>query len=136
MRHDRRSWPNHSWLRLPRGDRRLHIISSAIRSAVDLIEPVAVVVPTRLGRSARNVARFRLPVWVTALSAFESTCQALQFSWGVWPEKVDEDLGDWSPAVRRWLPEFGYTHGYALLTQGPSVTHPTNPHKLEILDLG
>ena len=117
-------------------DPRLGIISAAIQSAVNQIEPVAVVVPTQFGRAARNVARFRLPVWVTALSAFESTCQALQFSWGVWPEKVDVDLRDWTDAGRLWLSAHGYSEGLALLTQGPSETNPTNPHKLEILDLG
>ena len=116
-------------------DRRLDIISTAIHNAMELIDPVAIVVPTRSGRSARNAARFRLPVWVTAISAFEATCQALQFSWGVWPEKVDEDLADWSEAVRNWLAEAGYGEGLALLTQGPSEANPTNPHKLEILDL-
>ena len=41
----------------------------------------AVLAPTRSGATARNVSRFRLPVWITAFTPEASTFQALQFSY-------------------------------------------------------
>ena len=49
---------------------------------------VAVIVPTRSGASARNLARFRLALWIHAFSTEADTCQALQFSYGVLPVQV------------------------------------------------
>jgi len=111
------------------------LISLAIHHTMERIDPEAVIVPTRSGHTARNVARFRLPVWVTALSAFESTCQELQFSYGIRAIKVDEDLADWSGAARSHLADIGITSGLALLTQGPSEDNPNSSHRMEILEL-
>jgi pyruvate kinase len=114
----------------------IDLVSLAIRATMEQVDPVAVVVPTHSGYTARHVARYRLPVWITAVSTNEATCQALQFSWGVWAEKVDGDLAVWSLAVRGWLHDHGYTGGLALLTQGPSEENPTSSHRMEILELG
>ncbi|MBK1699723.1 pyruvate kinase [Thiococcus pfennigii] len=96
----------------------------------------AVLVPTRSGDTARNVARSRLPVWIIALSPNESTCQALTFSYGVLPVAVDVDRADWSDFARTWLATQGIRDGLVLLTQGPSAENPRGNHRLEILDLG
>ncbi|HNQ02538.1 MAG TPA: pyruvate kinase, partial [Syntrophales bacterium] len=59
------------------------LISTSVRTTVDRVTPAAVFVPTRSGATARIIARFRLPVWIVAVSAVEATCQRLQFTWGV-----------------------------------------------------
>ncbi|AGA91589.1 pyruvate kinase [Thioflavicoccus mobilis 8321] len=121
--------------------------SGGIPRAVDLIaESVhhmiarsvfnAVLVPTRSGDTARNVARSRLPVWIIALSPNESTCQALAFSYGVLPVAVDVDRADWADFARTWLATQGIRDGLVLLTQGPSAENPRGNHRLEILELG
>lgn len=121
----------------PEGDvSSIDLISLSIQHTMERIDPVAVIVPTGTGNMARTVARFRLPIWVTALSAIEATCQQLQFSYGVWAVKVEHDLHDWSDAARTWLEERGITSGRALLTQGPSPANPTGSHRMEIVDLG
>jgi pyruvate kinase len=76
-------------------------------------------VRTRSVATARNVARFRLPVWLVAMSHSEATCQALHFSCGVQAMKVDQDRADWGECVRRWLADQGIAEGLALLAQCP-----------------
>ena len=111
------------------------LIAESIYHTVRRIQPWAVMVPTRSGATARNVARFRLPAWVVAMSPSEATCQALQFSYGVHAIKVEEDRADWAECVRRWLAEQGITEGLALLAQGPSNQNPCGNHRMEIVEL-
>jgi pyruvate kinase len=84
---------------------------------------------------ARDIARFRPPVWIVAFSPNEATCQALQFSYGVHPVLVDTPPLSWPRFVRSWLADHGYRHGLALLTQGPNDQDPCANHRLEILEL-
>jgi pyruvate kinase len=112
------------------------LIALSVHRMIESSRPVAVIVPTRSGASARNIGRFRLPIWISALSPDESTCQALQFSYGVMPIRVEEDLADWASFARSWLEEQGITEGIALLAQGPSPQKPDGNHRLEIIELG
>ena len=84
---------------------------------------------------ARNVTRFRLPVWITALSTEEATCQALQFSYGIEAIHVAEDQADWTPYLRKHMRENGLIKGLAVLTQGPSEEFPCGNHRLEFVNL-
>jgi pyruvate kinase len=111
------------------------LIASGVERTVVRAKPVAVIVPTLSGTTARSVARFRLPVWVTAFSTLDATCQSLQFSYGVHPVRVEEDLADWNEFARDWLRSRGVDRGIALLTQGPSEEHPCNNHRMEIIEL-
>jgi pyruvate kinase len=111
------------------------LIAHCVQQAVDRLKPVAVLVPTRSGASARNITRYRLPVWVSAFSTDEATCQALQFSYGVQPIKVENDLQDWGPFTCRWLREQGFKSGLVILTQGPSPENPGASYNLQIADL-
>jgi pyruvate kinase len=116
--------------------RTVDLIALSVHHSIERICPRAVLVPTQSGATARNVGRFRLPVWITALSPNEHTCQALQFSYGVEPVKVDDDRSDWSAFARRWLAQQGISDGLVLLTQGPSEQNPCGNHRMEILELG
>jgi pyruvate kinase len=111
------------------------LIATSINQTVNALRPSALVVPTRSGAMARNVARFRLPTWITAFSTDETTCQKLQFSYGVYPVQVEKELADWTPFTRQWLYSNGVTSGLAVLTQGPSSEHPAASHRMEIVDL-
>lgn len=111
------------------------LIAHNIQSSVRHTNPEAVITPTRSGNMARNVARYRLPVWITAFSSEESTCQALQFSYGVFPVKADKDLPEWTPFLRKWFKEQQVNEGYAILAQGPSVEHPLTNHRMGFIDL-
>jgi pyruvate kinase len=55
-------------------------------------ESAEVIIPTASGDSARMVARFKLPVWISAVSPDEAACAGLQFSYGVAPVYAPEKL--------------------------------------------
>ncbi|TVP82996.1 pyruvate kinase [Thioalkalivibrio sp.] len=115
--------------------RPLDLIARCVYHTVHQAPPRAVVVPTRSGASARNVARFRLPRWVVALSPDPATAQTLQFNYGVYPVNVDSDRADWTGYVRDQLAVLHMDSGMVLLTQGPSAENPRGNHRLEIIEL-
>ena len=111
------------------------LISMSVRTTVDRVTPAAVFVPTRSGATARIIARFRLPVWIVAVSAVEATCRRLQFSWGVHGVHEPDHPEDWKGYIGRWLSDHGVPGNLAVLTEGPSARHPEANHRMEIVDL-
>jgi len=113
----------------------IDLIAHCVQQAVNNLEPIAVLVPTRSGATARNITRYRLPTWITAFSTDQATCQALQFSYGVYPVHVQEEFTDWGPFCCQWLHDQGFGSGVAVLTQGPSPENPHASHSMMIADL-
>jgi pyruvate kinase len=111
------------------------LIAESVYHTSERVGSHGVMVPTRSGATARNVGRFRLPVWIVALSPNQATCQTLQFSYGIHAIAVDEDRADWGAFVRRWLAKQGITQGLVLLTQGPSSQNPCGNYRMEIVEL-
>ena len=111
------------------------LISRNVRTTVDRLSPAAVIVPTVTGYTARMVSRFRLPVWIAAVSPEEATCQALQFSYGVSPVHAPDHGREWNGFARQWLHDHELAPGPVLLTEGPSRKHPKANYRLEIIDL-
>ena len=79
------------------------LIALSVETAARHAWPTVVIVPTQSGATARSIARFRLPMWVTAVSASVPTCQSLQFSYGVQPVYAHEYPEDWKVFTREWL---------------------------------
>jgi pyruvate kinase len=79
------------------------LISLSVESALERMPIAGVIVPSRSGATARQLARLRLPIWVTAVSSQEATCQALQFSYGIYPVHELGETEDWSGWARAWL---------------------------------
>ena len=115
--------------------RPVHLIALGVEASLEHMSPAAVFVPTHGGATARFVSVFRPPVWVVAVSAVESTCRALQFSYGVYPVYEPDHPDDWKAYTRRWLEEHGITGDLVLLTEGPSKKHPEANHRMEIIEL-
>jgi pyruvate kinase len=111
------------------------LIALSVETTLERITPPTVIVPTRSGATARSITRFRLPVWITALSRFEKTCQDLLFSYGVLPVHEQEHPDDWKPWARNWLQTIGEVGNLVVLTEGPSKKHPHRNNRMEILDL-
>ncbi len=119
-----------------KGDIRLaDLISRNVQHIVAHLAPTAVIVPTATGYTARMVSRFKLPVWIAAVSPEEATCHGLQFSYGVSPVRASEHSADWDTFVRSWVQSEGLADGLVVLTGGPSRNNPTANHRLEIIDL-
>jgi len=111
------------------------LVSMSVRTAVLKAQPAVVIVPTRTGASARSIARYRLPVWIAAVSPLESTCQQLMFSYGVYPVYHPDHPRDWTPYVRSFLASHELAGDIVILTEGPSVEHPSTAHRMEIIDI-
>jgi len=112
------------------------LIDLSVESVLEYASPAAVFVPTRSGTTARSIGRFRLPVWVIAVSSQEATCQNLQFSYGVYPVHQKEHPENWKPYIKEWLKSNDITGDIVVMTEGPSSKHPDANYRMEIIDLG
>ncbi|MBA4417001.1 MAG: pyruvate kinase [Syntrophus sp. (in: bacteria)] len=112
-----------------------HLIALSVEASLKYMLPAVVFVPTRSGTTARRIAGFRFPVWTVAVSSQEATCQALQFSQGVYAVHESDHPDDWNAYAREWLQKFEVTGNFIILTEGPSSKHPTANHRMEIIDL-
>lgn len=111
------------------------LIALSLGHMMDHVSPAALLVPTQSGATAQNIARFRLPVWVTAVSSRPQTCQILQFSYGIFPVYEPEPPEDWRRYSQSWLQSNGIRGDIVLLIEGPSPRNPTANHRLEIIDM-
>ena len=111
------------------------LIDLGVETVLEYADPAAVFVPTRGGDTARSIARFRLPIWIVAVSSQEATCQELQFSSGVYPVYKAEHPESWNAYVAAWLSNEGIEGKLAVVTEGPSSRHPDANNRLEIVDL-
>ncbi|MGZ8474003.1 MAG: pyruvate kinase [Candidatus Deferrimicrobiaceae bacterium] len=111
------------------------LVSMSIESVLARMSVGAVVVPSRSGSTVRQLARLRIPVWLTAVSTRQETCQGLQFSFGVHPVKLDAAPKDWRSWARQWVAEKGVPGEYLILVEGPSPDRPDVTHRLEVIDL-
>jgi len=110
------------------------LISRNVRYTVEHIAPTAVIVPTVTGYTARMVSRFKLPIWIAAVSPEETTCYGLQFSYGVSPVHLPDHAQDWNTFARQWVKNEGLAEGWVVLAEGPSRDHPKANHRLEIIE--
>jgi pyruvate kinase len=111
------------------------LISLSIHLSVETLNPEALVTPTLSGATARRVSRFRLPVWIVAVSSNESTCQELQFSYGVYPVHETARPASWERYTRDWLAMHGVDKNLALLTLGTGTGHTGGTNQIEVVDL-
>lgn len=111
------------------------VIALSVDTTLQHIQPAAVVTPTRGGATARSIARFRLPVWVAAVSSQAKTCQDLLFSYGVMPVHEPDHPSDWRAWTLEWLASQGVEGRWVVLTEGPSRKHPERNNRMEIIDL-
>jgi pyruvate kinase len=111
------------------------LIALSVETAVNHALPVAVFVPTHSGASARRISRFRLPVWIVAVTSQDAACQQLQFSYGVHPACETVHPDDWKEYVKDWMIVYGIGGDVAILTEGPSTRHPDVNNRMEVIDL-
>lgn len=111
------------------------LITSSIEKVSGEIDTGAILVPSASGATARNMCRFRLPVWIFAVSPREKTCQEMLFSYGVYPLLYNEHPGNWTGFAREMVKEYEIRGDYVVMTEGPSPTHPQENHRMEIIDI-
>ena len=111
------------------------LIALSVESTLACISPAAVFVPTHAGATARSIARFRMPVWIIAVSSKPATCQNLQFSYGVWAVHDSDHPENWREYVKQCLCSLGIDGNLVIFTEGPSSKYPEMNNKMEIIDL-
>lgn len=111
------------------------LISRNVDHTVVNLAPAAVIVPTASGYTAQMVSRFKLPVWIVAVSPEEATCQGLQFTYGVTPVYMPEYPHDWNEFARRWVQSAALPETLVVLTEGLSRDIPQRNPRIEIIDL-
>jgi pyruvate kinase len=111
------------------------VMALSVDRALECIPVAAVIVPSLSGTTARDIVRFRPPVWVIAVSAQESVCQKLTFSYGICPVHEAVLPEDWSVYTLSWLQDHRVEGDFALLVAGPSAAHPEANHRMEIIQL-
>lgn len=95
----------------------------------------AVFAPTLSGRTPRMVSRFRLPVWIIAVSPNEKTCQQLQFTFGVYPLHQAKRPSSWENFARDILQKFQLEPHILLLIQSFASARQGGSNHIEIIDL-
>jgi len=100
-----------------------------------LDSPAAILSPTASGYTARSLARFRLPVWVLAVSGSDKVCQELLFSYGVYPVQEDEHPENWTHYAREFAAALNLSGSCIIQTEGPSREHPQINYRIELIDI-
>ncbi len=111
------------------------LIALSVGTIFEHALPAAVFVPTRSGATARSISRFRLPVWIVAVSSSDTTCQRLQFTYGVQAVCEPVHPEDWRAYVKDWLLSQKIEGGFVVLTEGPSSKHPEANRRVEIIEI-
>ncbi len=111
------------------------VIAQSVASSLKCITPAAIFVPTRSGTTARRITRFRLPVWIVAVSSNRKTSAECLFSYGVMPVYEPEHPKDWRSWIDNWLKGQKENGNLVVLTEGPSTDYPKRNNRMEIIRL-
>ena len=111
------------------------LLTMSVETMVESVEPALVLVPSLTGGTARSITRFRLPVWIAAVSSDKRICQQLTFSYGIYPVFELDPPEVWNDFVRDWLRSHGVDGDFVVLSTGPSPKYPDANNRIEIIDL-
>jgi pyruvate kinase len=108
----------------------------AAQSVMEATETAVVFAPTRTGSGPRNLARFRMPAWIVAVTADESVARQLALSFGVHVVCRTAPVDDWRAFVRGWVREQGMSGAIAMLVREAEANGSVSNHALELIDIG
>ena len=112
------------------------LMADSIKSIIAHADaPAGVLAPTSSGFMARSLTRFRLPVWIIAVSNSLKTCRDLMFSYGVYSILEESQPKDWDARARRYAEIHGFRGSCFIKAEGPSADRPDINHKMEIIEL-
>jgi pyruvate kinase len=111
------------------------LLTMSVETIVERVSPALVLVPSLTGGTARSIARFRLPVWIAAVSSEEKICKELIFSYGIYPIFEPDPPEVWNDFARDWLRSHGVDGDFVILSTGPSPKYPEGNNRIEIIDL-
>lgn len=111
------------------------LLSLSVEITFEEIDCRAVMVPSASGATARNMARFRMPAWIYAVSPSEKTCQELLFSYGIRPLFHQDHPENWTDYARALAQSHAIGGEHMIIIEGPSPAHPQANHRMEIITL-
>jgi pyruvate kinase len=111
------------------------LLTLSVETMVERVSPAVVLVPSLSGSTARSITRFRMPVWIAAVSSDETVCQHLVFSYGIYPVYEPDPPEVWNEFARNWLRSNGVDGNLVVMSTGPSPRHPDANNRIEIIDL-
>ncbi len=112
------------------------MIAVSIQNILSKVDsPAGVLAPTSSGSMARSLTRFRLPVWILAVSSSLKTCRDLMFSYGVHPIHDESRSEGWVERARDYAKTHDFEGNCFIRAEGPSPEHPDVTHKMEIIEL-
>jgi pyruvate kinase len=111
------------------------LLTMSVETIVEHVSPALVLVPSLSGGTAKSITRFRLPVWIAAVTADEAVCQNLTFSYGIYPVHESDPPETWNEFARNWLRLHGMDGNFVVLSTGPSPKYPQANNRIEIIDL-
>ncbi|MBW2581587.1 MAG: pyruvate kinase [Deltaproteobacteria bacterium] len=111
------------------------LLTMSVETIVERVSPALVLVPSLTGGTARSITRFRLPVWIAAVSSEERICQQLVFSYGIHPVFEPNPPEVWNDFARDWLRSHGVDGDFVVLSTGPSPKYPDANNRIEMIDL-
>jgi pyruvate kinase len=113
------------------------LVAASVAHMALRVRPAGILVPSHGGTMARRIARYRLPTWITAVSAAEPTCQALQFVHGVEALHQAEPPASWYAFARAHFADQakGQAAARVLLTQDVDTGASPSVSRLELVEL-
>jgi pyruvate kinase len=112
------------------------LVASSVAGMALRLRPIGIVVPTDTGDMARRIARFRLPLPITAVSGFEGTCQALQFTYGVEPVHRPDRPRSWRAFAHEFFEQRATGEpARVLLTEDVGTAGHRHISRIELIEL-
>jgi len=111
------------------------LLSLGVQAVMGASRVAAVVIPAHTGRTARRIARFRLPVWIAAVSPDLPVRRQLLLSYGIEPLPPGDTDHGWSAFARAWIEKEGLAGRVAVLVEGQSEQDPDANYRMALLAL-
>ena len=110
------------------------LITRSVETIVARVSPAVVLVPSLSGATARNITRYRLPVWIVVVSENKKVCQDLVFSYGIYPVHEPDPPQVWNDFARDWLASNAIEGDFVVLATGPSPQNPEANNRIELIE--
>ncbi|MDK2870086.1 MAG: pyruvate kinase [Pyrococcus sp.] len=110
-------------------------ITRSIIDAICTIDIKFIITPTRTGRTARLISRFKPKQWILAFSTNEKVCNNLMFSYGVYPFCLDEGFDE--NDIVRLIKGLGLVESddIVLMTEGKPIEKTIGTNSIKIFQI-
>ncbi|AFK22699.1 pyruvate kinase [Pyrococcus sp. ST04] len=110
-------------------------ITRSIIDALSTVDIKFILTPTRTGRTARLISRFKPKQWILAFSTNERVCNNLMFSYGVYPFCLEEGFDE--KDIVRLIKGLGLVESddMVLMTEGKPIEKTVGTNSIKIFQI-